>query len=86
MESPIRYMLNNATRDHDEDLIIDLGPLAYALKMIVDNASPHRADSEKKVKFWCFMGMPLMPAQISDISEMLENKKEPKGEINLIGI
>ena len=62
MESPIRYMLNNATRDRDEEMVIDLGPLAYAIKLIVGNASPYRADSEKKVKFWCFMGMPLMEA------------------------
>lgn len=85
MESPIRYMLNSATKGHNEDLIMDLGPIAYAITTIVANASPCRPDSEKRTKFWCFLGMPLLDAQISDIKELEGSKKEEPESMNLFG-
>lgn len=87
MESPIRYMLNNVTKTHNEELIMDLGPIAFAICSIVGNASPSRSDSEKKTKFWCFLGMPLLDAQISDIRELEPNKskKELAECMNLFG-
>lgn len=85
MESSIRYMLNRATKSHDEDLIMDLGPLAFAIKLIVASAGLHRTDSEKKVKFWTFMGVPLMDAQINDIKELEPSKKIEAASMNLFG-
>lgn len=85
MESPIRYMLNSATKSHNEDLIMDLGPIAYAIKSIVASASQHRSDTEKKIKFWCFLGMPMLDAQISDIKELEPSKKEAGESMSLAG-
>lgn len=87
MESSIRYMLNTVTKTHDEELVPDLGPLAFALKLIVGSASLHRTESmsEKKTKFWTFIGMPLMDTQISDIKELEPTKKEAAGSMNLFG-
>lgn len=78
-------MLNSATKSHNEELIVDLGPIAYAISTIVGNASPSRADSEKKTKFWTFLGMALLDAQISDIRELEPSKKEPSECMNLSG-
>ena len=39
MESPIKYLLNTVSKARTEDLVTDLGPIAYALKHIVHSAS-----------------------------------------------
>lgn len=85
MESPIRYLLHSATNAKNEDFIMDLGPIAYAIKSVVGNASPSRTDTAKNPKFWCFLGMPMLDAQISDIKEFEPTKKEPAGCIGLTG-
>jgi hypothetical protein len=85
MESPIRYLLQSATKEKNEDLIMDLGPFAYALKCIVGNASPQRPETEKSSKFWGFLGMPLLDQQLADIKELEPTKKEEAGHLNLSG-
>lgn len=86
MESSIRYMLNNVTKSHNEDLIMDLGPIAFAIKMIVEKANPYRMDFESKNnKFWCFLGQPLLNAQINDIQELEATKKLASESMNLFG-
>lgn len=39
MESPIKYLLNSVSKARNEELITDLGPIAYALKHVVNSAS-----------------------------------------------
>lgn len=90
MESPLRYMLNSATNTHNDDLITDLGPFAYAIKSIIANATLAREDmgderQSTKDKFWCFLGMPMLDAQISDIKELEGTKKEQGCLMNLTG-
>lgn len=65
---------------------MDLGPIAYAINTIVANASQHRSETEKKIKFWCFLGQPLLDAQINDIKELEpKSKKEEGGSLGLFG-
>ena len=61
MESPIRYALNDATKARDDSQLINLGALAYALKVILATAGTNREDNEEAGdKFWCFAGAPMI--------------------------
>ena len=60
MESPIRYALHDATKARDDSQLINLGALAYALKVIVATAATNREDIQQDDKFWCFLGLPMI--------------------------
>jgi len=81
VESPIRYALHDATKARDDSQLINLGALAYALKVIVATAGASRDDSPDKAdeKCWCFLGLPLLEQQISDLKELEPTKKQPAG-------
>lgn len=86
MESPIRYALHDATKAGDDSQLINLGALAYALKVIVATAGANRTDGEHDDKFWCFLGLPMIDQQISDLKELEPTKKQPEGPaLNWVG-
>lgn len=78
MESPVRYALLDATKARDDSQLINLGALAYALKVIVATAGANRGDLEAwDSKLWCCVGMPMIEQQISDLKELEPTKKQP---------
>ena len=79
MESPIRYALQDATKARDDSQLINLGALAYALKVIVGAAAANREDVPEDDKLWCFLGLPMIEQQIADIKELEPTKKQPEG-------
>ena len=46
MESFVYSALNTATRDHHEDKVQTLGPLAWALGTVVNRANSERQDKD----------------------------------------
>merc|ERR1712014_49907 len=79
MESPIRYALHDATKARDDSQLINLGALAYALKVIVATATTNRDDIPQDDKPECCFGLPMIEQQISDIKEFEPTKKQPEG-------
>jgi hypothetical protein len=65
LETFLYSTLNKASRECDESKVSTLGPFAYALDIIIQNAQKYRADSNIQNAFTIYRGMNL-PKYIVD--------------------